>query len=97
MASIDDSNMLINELCLELSLKRSDLKLRKPKSILDEDELLTSEVKRLGIEKKKRMDDYHKLLAKEHELCDKLSVSPTEKRLIVPSESQLICRVESKS
>lgn len=87
--SIEEQRLLINELCLELSIKPSELKLKKARSVLEEDEILRIELKNLQSEKKKRMDEYNKLVNKENELCQKLALEPTERRLTVPSEQQL--------
>ena len=81
LQSIEEQRLLINELCLELSLKPSELKLKKANSILEEDDILRAELKNLESEKKKRLDEYNKLVI----VC----IDPVEKRNTVPSQRLL--------
>lgn len=89
LASIDEQKTLINKLCLELSIKPSELKLKKAKSVLEEDDILRSELKNLEAEKHKRLDEYNKLVIIENEFSQKLCVDPVEKRDTVPSQKML--------
>ena len=89
LASIDEQKTLINKLCLELSIKPSELKLKKAKSVLEEDDILRSELKNLEAEKHKRLDEYNKLVIIENEFSQKLCVNPVEKRDTVPSQKML--------
>jgi hypothetical protein len=89
LQSIEEQRLLINELCLELSLKPSELKLKKANSILEEDDILRAELKNLESEKKKRLDEYNKLVIVENEFATKLCIDPVEKRNTVPSQRLL--------
>ena len=89
MASIEEHKQLITELCIEMSITRSELKLRKPKSMLDEDEILRAECNSLEAEKHKRLDEYNKQVVVENELSRKLRIDPVEKRQTVPSQKML--------
>ena len=86
MASIEEHKQLITELCFEMSITRSELKFVKAKSMLDEDEILRAECKRLRDEKHKLLDSYNKQVIVENELSRKLRINPTEKRQTVPSQ-----------
>lgn len=89
LQSIEDQRLQINELCLELSLKPSELKLKKAKSMLEEDDILRAELRNLEAEKHKRLDEYNKLVIVENEFSSKLCIDPVEKRNTVPSQKML--------
>lgn len=57
--------------------------------MLEEDEELRKELKRLEKEVKKRMDEYEALLSKEAVLCKKLVLKPSELVGSIPSEMDI--------
>ena len=80
---------MINELCIEMSIKPSELKFKKAKSVLEEDEILRAELKNLEAEKKKRLEEYNKLVIVENKFSQKLRIVPCEIRTTVPSQKML--------
>jgi len=89
LTSIEEQRQAINELCIEMSIKPSELKLKKAKSVLEEDDILRAELKSLEAEKFKRLDEYNKLVIIENRFSQKLCIDPYEKRTTVPSQKML--------
>ena len=58
-------------------------------TIIDQDNLLRTEFKRLQAEKKKRVGEYRQLVTQDHSLCEKLVLKRTEPRAHVPSETEI--------
>ncbi len=97
LINIDEQRQMINELCIEMSIKPSELKLKKANSILEEDDTLRTELKRLEAEKFKRLDEYNKMVLVENKFSKKLCIDPYEKRTTVPSQkllNELSSRIE---
>jgi protein regulator of cytokinesis 1 len=90
--SIEQQLATIKEHCFELQIRFDDLKQLKTLSemtIIDQDELLRKEAKNLHEEKKKRMNEYRKLIQNENELCEKLRMKKSDMKSHVPSESEI--------
>lgn len=87
--SIAEQRQRLNELCLELFMKPSELKMKQPKSILEEDEILSAQLKHLEEEKHKRLDEFNKLVIVENKYSKRLCIDPVEKRKTVPSQKML--------
>lgn len=89
LRSIEEQKLLLNDLCIELSIKPSELKLKKAKSVLEEDDILRAELKNLEAEKHKRLSEYNELVIVENKFSKKLCLDSYEKRQTVPSQKQL--------
>jgi hypothetical protein len=92
LESIEQNKLQIKEMCIELHLKYDDLKVfnqTQKLTILEEDELLRVEHKRLQEQKKKRLDQFKQLSKIEGELCSKLGMKKLDIRSIVPTEQEL--------
>lgn len=57
--------------------------------MIDQEELLREETRRLGAEKKRRLEDYKRLATTEANLCEKLGEKKTVLRANVPSETDI--------
>jgi hypothetical protein len=95
LETIEEQKEKLEMLCIELKLKHDEVlkqaNLKSTKlSVLEEDELLRNEIKRLEAEKSKRLEEYHALATSEAKLCDKLVVKKTEKRVGIPSDPELV-------
>ena len=92
LESIEQNKLQIKEMCIELHLKYDELKVFNQKqklTILEEDELLRVEHKKLQEQKKKRLDQFKQLSKIENELCSKLGMRKLDIRSIVPTEQEL--------
>ena len=95
LETIEEQKEKLEMLCIELKLKHDEVlkqaNLKSTKlSVLEEDELLRNEIKRLEAEKSKRLEEYHALATSEAKLCDKLVVKKSEKRVGIPSDPELV-------
>ena len=85
-SSIEQQLKSIKELCFELQIRMDDIKSVKNLSahtIIEQDESLRKETKKLHAEKKKRMEEYTNMIELEHDLCKKLVVKKTEPKTTV--------------
>lgn len=93
LASIDNCKLQIKEMCNQLHLKYDELIkpliTKKNLSMLEEEELLRSENKKLQEKKKKRMDQLKVFTKTEAELCEKLVLKKTHITSVVPTEQEL--------
>lgn len=97
--SIEKQKKQINEICYELQRGFEELKSLKTLEslpMLEKDDLLRKELKRLQAEKQKRLDEHKKLTDQEDELCEKLNEprliikkASSSSRHTVPSEAEL--------